>query len=135
MLKKKFFSFQYLSSERLHQINFSVLNVAASFSVIVVMIIVANYYLSLEFSNQYYQDQLKETDEKYADVSQELLNKIAQLEQELLLIEERDKTLWMKGVRIVDQKRFDLWHLGDNTWSYIPIPDSEILNNPNVTRP
>ncbi|MBA65480.1 MAG: hypothetical protein CMG55_06745 [Candidatus Marinimicrobia bacterium] len=52
-----------------------------------------------------------------------------------LLIEERDKTLWMKGVRIVDQKRFDLWHLGDNTWSYIPIPDSEILNNPNVTRP
>jgi len=93
MLKKKFFSFQYLSSERLHQINFSVLNVAASFSVIVVMIIVANYYLSLEFSNQYYQDQLKETDEKYADVSQELLNKIAQLEQELLLIEERDKEL------------------------------------------
>ena len=52
-----------------------------------------------------------------------------------LLIEERDKTLWMKGVRIVDQKRFDLWHLGSNTWSYIPIPDSEILNNPNVSRP
>ena len=52
-----------------------------------------------------------------------------------LLIEERDKTLWMKGVRIVDQKRFDLWHLGSNTWSYIPIPESEILNNPNVDRP
>jgi hypothetical protein len=52
-----------------------------------------------------------------------------------LLIEERDKTLWMKGVRIADQTRFDLWHLGDNTWSYIPIPDSEILNNPNVSRP
>jgi len=52
-----------------------------------------------------------------------------------LLIEERDKTLWMKGVRIADQKRFDLWHLGDNTWPYIPIPDSEILNNPNVSRP
>ncbi len=52
-----------------------------------------------------------------------------------LLIEERDKTLWMKGVRLVDQKRFDLWHLGANTWPYIPIPDSEILNNPNVSRP
>ena len=52
-----------------------------------------------------------------------------------LLIEERDKTLWTKGVRITDQKRFDLWHLGSNTWPYIPIPDSEILNNPNVTRP
>ena len=52
-----------------------------------------------------------------------------------LLIEERDKTLWMRGVRITDQKRFDLWHLGDNTWPYIPIPDSEILNNPNVSRP
>ena len=52
-----------------------------------------------------------------------------------LLIEERDKTLWMKGVRLADQKRFDLWHLGSNTWPYIPIPDSEILNNPNVSRP
>ncbi len=52
-----------------------------------------------------------------------------------LLIEERDKTLWMKGVRLADQTRFDLWHLGSNTWPYIPIPDSEILNNPNVNRP
>ena len=52
-----------------------------------------------------------------------------------LLIQERDKTLWMKGVRLTDQKRFDLWHLGSNTWPYIPIPDSEVLNNPNVTRP
>ena len=52
-----------------------------------------------------------------------------------LLIEERDKTLWMKGLRIVDQKRFDLWHLGASTWPYIPIPDSEVLNNPNVSRP
>ena len=52
-----------------------------------------------------------------------------------MLIEERDKTLWMKGLRIVDQKRFGLWHLGANTWPYIPIPDSEVLNNPNVNRP
>ena len=73
MLKKKFFSFQYLSSDRLHQINFSVINIAVSFSVILAIIIGANYYLSLEFSNQYYKDQLRETDAKYADVSQELL--------------------------------------------------------------
>ena len=47
-------------------------------------------------------------------------------------IEEKCK---IKGVRLTDQKRFDLWHLGSNTWPYIPIPDSEVLNNPNVTRP
>ena len=93
MLKKKFFSFQYLSSDRLHQINFSVMHIAVSFSVILAIIIGTNYYLSLEFSNQYYKDKLKETDEKYADVSQELLNKITQLEEELLLIEERDREL------------------------------------------
>jgi murein DD-endopeptidase MepM/ murein hydrolase activator NlpD len=93
MIKKKFFSFQYLSSDRLHQINFSVLNVFASFALILIIFIGANYYLSVGFSNQYYQDKLKETDKKYADVSQELLTKIAQLEQELLLIEEKDKEL------------------------------------------
>ncbi|HIF29291.1 MAG: M23 family metallopeptidase, partial [bacterium] len=93
MIKKKFFSFQYLSSDRLHQINFSVLNIFASFALILIIFIGANYYLSIGFSNQYYQDKLKETDEKYADVSQELLTKITQLEQELLLIEERDKEL------------------------------------------
>ena len=79
MIKKKFFSFQYLSSDRLHQINFSVLNVFASFALILIIFIGANYSLSVGFSNQYYQDKLKETDEKYADVSQELLTKIAHL--------------------------------------------------------
>ena len=69
------------------------MNIAVSFSVILAIVIGANYYLSLEFSNQYYNDKLRETDEKYANVSQELLNKIAQLEEELLLIEERDKEL------------------------------------------
>jgi len=93
VIKKKFFSFQYLSSERLHQVNFSVLNIVTSLALIVFVFIGANYYLSLEFSSQYYKDKLKETDEKYADVSQELLTKIAELEQELVLIEERDKEL------------------------------------------
>ena len=93
MIKKKFFSFQYLSSERLHQINFSVFNIFASVAFILVFFIGINYYLSVEFSNQYYQDRLQETDEKYANVSEELLNKITELEKELLLIEERDKEL------------------------------------------
>ncbi|WP_411029751.1 hypothetical protein [Spongiimicrobium sp. 3-5] len=50
-----------------------------------------------------------------------------------LLIEERDKTLFLKGTRIVDQARFDLWHLeGDVFRFYMPIPRSETDNNPNV---
>ncbi|MGY8809014.1 MAG: hypothetical protein ACKVLG_03585, partial [Fidelibacterota bacterium] len=86
MIKKKFFSFQYLSSERLHQINFSVFNIFASFACVLIVFISINYYLSVEFSSQYYQDKLQETDEKYANVSEELLIKIAELEKELLLI-------------------------------------------------
>ena len=93
MIKKKFFLFQYLSSERLHQINFSVLNIFASFAFVIIVFISINYYLSIEFSNQYYKDKLQETDEKYANVSEELIMKIAELEKELLLIEERDKEL------------------------------------------
>ncbi|WP_299535425.1 hypothetical protein [Ulvibacterium sp.] len=51
-----------------------------------------------------------------------------------LLIEERDKTLFLKGTRIVDQSRFDLWHLeGGNIYkNYMPIPLIETDNNPNV---
>ena len=93
MIKKKFFLFQYLSSERLHQINFSVLNIFASFAFVIIVFISINYYLSIEFSNQYYKDKLQETDKKYANVSEELIMKIAELEKELLLIEERDKEL------------------------------------------
>jgi len=52
-----------------------------------------------------------------------------------LLIEERDKTLWLKGTRIVDQKRFGLWHLPDGKFkNYMPIPRSETNVNPNVPR-
>jgi hypothetical protein len=50
-----------------------------------------------------------------------------------LLIEERDKTLWLKGTRIVDQKRFDLWYQPDGLFqNYMPIPRSESNVNPNV---
>ena len=51
-----------------------------------------------------------------------------------LLIEERDKTLWMKGTRLADQKRFDLWHLEGSSFYkfYMPIPRSETDVNPNI---
>ncbi|WP_027078829.1 RagB/SusD family nutrient uptake outer membrane protein [Maribacter antarcticus] len=50
-----------------------------------------------------------------------------------LLIEERDKTLFLKGTRIVDQARFDLWHLEGNVFKfYMPIPRSETDINPNI---
>lgn len=48
------------------------------------------------------------------------------------LIEERDKELFMNGQRLVDQRRFGLWHLGPNTWQYLPITQSERNNNPNL---
>jgi len=48
------------------------------------------------------------------------------------LIEERDKTLWLKGTRIQDQWRFSLWHMGPDTWPLIPIPLSERIQNPNI---
>jgi hypothetical protein len=51
-----------------------------------------------------------------------------------LLIEERDKNCWLKGVRHMDQRRWGLWHLptvGDY-WQYQPIPDSELIQNPNL---
>jgi len=50
-----------------------------------------------------------------------------------LLIEERDKTLWLRGTRIVDQARFDLWYQPASKFqNYMPIPRSETNVNPNV---
>ena len=53
-----------------------------------------------------------------------------------LLIEERDKTLWLKGTRHMDQRRFGLWHLPSTStyWPYQPIPTTEISQNPNISR-
>ena len=45
-----------------------------------------------------------------------------------LLIEERDKTLFLQAVRIVDLRRFGLF----DTWPYIPIPGTEADRNPNL---
>jgi len=48
------------------------------------------------------------------------------------LIVERDKELFAKGMRLPDQRRFDLWHLGAGTWQYLPISLTERSQNPNL---
>ena len=93
MINKKKFSFQFLSSERLHQINFSVSNVLIFLAVFITSFIAINYSLSQKFSDEYYKEKLKQTDEKYSEISQELLEKISRLEEELKLIEEKDSEL------------------------------------------
>ena len=93
MLNKKKFSFQFLSSEKLHQINFSFSNVLIFFIVFTTSFVSINYLLSQKFSDEYYKVKLKETDEKYSEVSKELLDKIARLEEELKIIEEKDSEL------------------------------------------
>ena len=49
-----------------------------------------------------------------------------------VLIEQRDQILFTQGARLVDQRRFDLWHLGPNTWQYLPITQTERNSNPNL---
>ena len=92
-MNKKYFSFQFLSSEKLHQITFSFSNVMAFFAIFTFSFISLNYFLSLKFSEEYYEHKLRETDEKYSEISNELLVKISNLEQELKLIEQRDSEL------------------------------------------
>jgi len=48
------------------------------------------------------------------------------------LIEIRDQVLFSRGARLVDQRRFDLWHLGPESWQYLPITQTERNANPNI---
>ena len=93
MINKKKFSFQFLSSEKLHQVNFSISNFLIFFTVFTVSFIAINYSLTQKFSDEYYKEKLEQTDEKYSAISQELIDKISKLEQELKLIEEKDSEL------------------------------------------
>ena len=93
MLNKKYFSFQFLSSQKLHQINFSAKNVLLASVAFIFSFVSLNYYLSLQFSTDYYKDELKKTDEKYSQLSKDLLDKITELENELKLIEDKDSEL------------------------------------------
>ena len=49
-----------------------------------------------------------------------------------VLIEERDKELFVTGIRLIDQRRFDIWHLAADTWRYLPITNNERNANPNI---
>ncbi|MEM8556634.1 MAG: RagB/SusD family nutrient uptake outer membrane protein [Bacteroidota bacterium] len=48
------------------------------------------------------------------------------------LIVERQKELFTEGARLVDQRRFNQWHLGPDTWQYLPVTQSERNANPNI---
>ncbi len=45
---------------------------------------------------------------------------------------ERDKELFPSGDRLVDERRFNKWHLPSGTWEYLPIPQSERSGNPHL---
>ncbi len=47
------------------------------------------------------------------------------------LMLERDKELFTMGLRLPDQRRFDTWHLGADTWPFFPITQSERNGNDN----
>lgn len=48
------------------------------------------------------------------------------------LIEERRKELFTLGLRLIDQRRFNIFHLPAGSWQYLPITQSERNQNPNI---
>ena len=124
MINKKKFSFQFLSSERLHQINFSVSNVLIFLAVFTTSFIAINYSLSQKFSDEYYKEKLKQTDEKYSEISQELLEKISRLEEELKLIEEKDSELRTYATLAPLSKDIKAQGVGGSTVEEISTEDS-----------
>ncbi|UCH10602.1 MAG: hypothetical protein JSU61_01525 [Fidelibacterota bacterium] len=49
-----------------------------------------------------------------------------------VIYEERDKELFVQGNRLIDQRRFNDWHLPAGRWKYLPITNDERNNNPNI---
>jgi starch-binding outer membrane protein, SusD/RagB family len=49
----------------------------------------------------------------------------------LNIFEERDKELYVRGMRLLDQRRFGKFHITDG-WQYFPIPRDEKVRNPNL---
>ncbi|MFQ5653083.1 MAG: hypothetical protein ACE5IY_24400 [bacterium] len=45
---------------------------------------------------------------------------------------ERDKTLFLSGARLLDQLRFNRFHLGADKWHHLPITERERSINPNL---
>ena len=90
MKNKKPFSFHYLSSEKLRQINFSLTDFALFFIFLLAVSVGVNYYLSVKFSTDYYKVKIDQAEKEYSDISQELLEKVDKMEKELALLEEKD---------------------------------------------
>ena len=45
---------------------------------------------------------------------------------------ERDKELFASANRLVDERRFNKWHLGPGTWEFLPVTEAERNGNPNI---
>jgi hypothetical protein len=45
---------------------------------------------------------------------------------------ERDKELFVTGTRLLDERRFNRFHLAADKWQFLPITDDERNNNPNL---
>jgi hypothetical protein len=48
------------------------------------------------------------------------------------LIVERDKELLLTSARLIDERRFGIFHLPPGSWQYLPITERERNNNPNL---
>ncbi len=49
-----------------------------------------------------------------------------------VIYSERDKELFTSGNRLVDERRFNKWHLPTGTWEYLPVTERERNGNPNI---
>ncbi|QXD14156.1 hypothetical protein GQ464_011890 [Rhodocaloribacter litoris] len=58
------------------------------------------------------------------------LEPLASADMDVLILE-REKELFTMGLRLLDQRRFNRWHLGPDTWQYFPITQNERNINPN----
>jgi hypothetical protein len=60
------------------------------------------------------------------------LNNLTSIDLAGLMVE-RDKEMFVQGTRLIDQNRGAVpWHLAATTWRYLPISETEKLNNPNL---
>lgn len=59
------------------------------------------------------------------------LDELPEVNLDTLQIERR-KELWLMGLRLIDQRRFEEWHKDPDTWWFLPIPFNERDANPNL---